>query len=47
VGELPQALDGEHEVVEIAVPPVLAGLVGLDDRVVLAVEMSPGASSPN
>ena len=30
-----RAVDGEGEVVEIAVPPVLAGLVRLDDQVAL------------
>jgi len=39
VGERRRAVDGEGEVVHVAVPPVLAGLVGLDERVVLRAEV--------
>src|SRR5207253_976624 len=44
VGERGAALDLEAEVVDVAVPPVLARLVGLDDRVVLVVEMGGGVA---
>ena len=39
-----RVLDEEDEVLDVAVPPVLVRLVGLDDRVVLGAEVGRGVS---
>ena len=44
VRERRRVVDEEGDVVEVAEPPVLARLVGLDDRVVLGAEVAGGVT---
>lgn len=38
MGERPRAVNPEHEIIHVAVPPVLSRFIGLDQRMVLRVE---------
>src|SRR5215207_2442316 len=44
MGEQRRAVEQEREVVDVAVPPVLAGLVGLDDGVASGTEVAGGVT---